>query len=421
MTHASANAAKEAMEIHVTELKAPVANQQPVESVERKGLGHPDTICDALTEELSLALSRFYLERFGLILHHNVDKALLFAGASEPRFGGGRVLEPLQLFLAGRASLEADDVKVPIEEIAVETSRRWIRDHFHALDPERHVRIHTLVRSGSADLVELYRRQRRTGVWLANDTSCGIGYAPLSDLERVVLRVEQRLNEAEIKRAHPEIGQDVKVMGIRHADQIRLTVACAFVDRHVRNAEDYLAKCGHVAALAQEAARSLTDRELQVAVNTADDPETSSFYLTVTGTSAEAGDDGGAGRGNRANGLITPCRPMTMESLAGKNPITHVGKLYNLEAGLIANALVQELPEVVEACCHLVSQIGRPIGEPQIAEVQLRCVEERSLAELAPRAREIASDHLVRIDSLWRDLLEGVVAIGRWPLSYALA
>ncbi len=163
-------------------------------------------------------------------------------------------------------------------------------------------------------------------------------------------------------------------------------------------------------------AQPLTSRELQVEVNTADDPETSSLYLTVTGTSAEAGDDGEAGRGNRANGLITPCRPMTMESLAGKNPITHVGKLYNLEAALIADALVQELPEVVEARCHLVSQIGTPIGKPQIAEVQLRCVEDGSLAELATQAREIAGHHLEQIDSLWRDLLEGRVAIDRWPL-----
>ncbi|UCF47000.1 MAG: methionine adenosyltransferase [Myxococcales bacterium] len=404
------------MQIDVAKLEAPEVDQQRTESVERKGLGHPDTICDALTEQLSMALSRFYLERFGLILHHNVDKALLFAGASEPRFGGGRVLEPIQLFLAGRASLEAEGQKVPIEEIAVETSRRWIRDHFHALDPERHVRIHSLVRSGSADLVELYRRQRRTGVWLANDTSCGVGYAPLSDLERVVLRVEQRLNEAEVKRVHPEIGQDVKVMGVRRDDRIRLTVACAFVDRHVCDVEDYLAKRDGIAALVQEVAQPLTSRELQVEVNTADDPETSSLYLTVTGTSAEAGDDGEAGRGNRANGLITPCRPMTMESLAGKNPITHVGKLYNLEAALIADALVQELPEVVEARCHLVSQIGTPIGKPQIAEVQLRCVEDGSLAELATQAREIAGHHLEQIDSLWRDLLEGRVAIDRWPL-----
>jgi S-adenosylmethionine synthetase len=107
------------MEIDVAELEAPAVDQQRMESVERKGLDHPDTICDALTEQLSMALSRFYLERFALILHHNVDKALLFAGASEPRFGGGRVLEPLQLFLAGLATLEAEGQEVPIEEIAV--------------------------------------------------------------------------------------------------------------------------------------------------------------------------------------------------------------------------------------------------------------------------------------------------------------
>ena len=82
------------MEIDVAELEAPAVDQQRMESVERKGLDHPDTICDALTEQLSMALSRFYLERFGLILHHNVDKALLFAGASNPFSSSWQALRP---------------------------------------------------------------------------------------------------------------------------------------------------------------------------------------------------------------------------------------------------------------------------------------------------------------------------------------
>ncbi|HSJ96111.1 MAG TPA: methionine adenosyltransferase, partial [Myxococcota bacterium] len=64
---------------------------EPVEVVERKGLGHPDSICDALAEAFSLALSRFYREHFGRILHHNVDKVLLVGGRAEPAFGGGAV------------------------------------------------------------------------------------------------------------------------------------------------------------------------------------------------------------------------------------------------------------------------------------------------------------------------------------------
>jgi S-adenosylmethionine synthetase len=180
---------------------------------------------------------------------------------------------------------------------------------------------------------------------------------------------------------------------------------------------DYLEKRARVAELAAEVARTRTRFELEVEVNTADAPETGSLYLTVTGTSAEAGDDGEAGRGNRANGLITPCRPMTMESVAGKNPVTHVGKLYNLSAGLIAARVVDAIPEVSEARCQLVSQIGRAIGEPQIAELRVRCAETRPLAELAPRIREIVGDELARVGSLWRELVEGRLAIDRWPFA----
>jgi len=403
--------------LELESLEGPAADRQAVEIVERKGLGHPDSICDALAEEWSLALSRFYLERFGLILHHNVDKALLFAGASRPGFGGGTLLEPIQLTLVGRATLEAEGVRVPARELAEEAARRWLRDHLHALDAEKHVQIEPRIRPGSAELVELYRRQRSTGVWLANDTSCGVGFAPLSELEAVVLAVEQGLNAPSLKQRHPEIGEDVKVMGVRRGSRIHLTVACAFVDRHVADVADYLEKRARVAGLAAEVARTRTRFELEVEVNTADAPEAGSLYLTVTGTSAEAGDDGEAGRGNRANGLITPCRPMTMESVAGKNPVTHVGKLYNLSAGLIAARVVDAIPEISEARCQLVSQIGRPIAEPQIAELRVRCAETRPLAELAPRIREIVGDELARVGSLWRELVEGRLAIDRWPFA----
>ncbi len=59
---------------------SPLATSDDVEVVERKGAGHPDTICDALAETLSRNLCREYQSRFGYILHHNVDKALLCGG-----------------------------------------------------------------------------------------------------------------------------------------------------------------------------------------------------------------------------------------------------------------------------------------------------------------------------------------------------
>ncbi len=404
------------MELTLSPLTAGSGDALAVEVVERKGLGHPDSICDALAEQLSVSLSRFYLEQFGLILHHNVDKALLWGGTAKPAFGGGDVTRPIEIFLTGRAIREYRGVTVPVEELVVDGSRRWLRQHMHALDADRHIEFHCLVRPGSADLVELFQRQSAKGLWLANDTSCGVGYAPFSELETVVYRVETRLNSADSKSRHPAYGEDIKVMGTRHGDRIDLTIGCALVDRFVRDLDDYLDKKRVLADLAAKIAADVTRREVSVAVNTADDPRTESIYLTVTGTSAEAGDDGEAGRGNRSNGLITPYRPMTMESVAGKNPITHVGKLYNVTAGLIAAELVDAIDAVSHAECVLVSQIGRPIHDPQIADIRVRLDDPGQLPRLRPRIDEIVGDHLARTLILYRDLINGRIGIDRWPL-----
>src|SRR5690606_40191772 len=96
--------------------------------------------------------------------------------------------------------------------------------------------------------------------------------------------------------------------------------------------------------LAREAARTAGARDCAVEVNMADGETPESVYLTVTGTSAESGDYGQVGRGNRANGLITPHRPMSLEAVAGKNPVTHVGKLYNLLASRIAAEAARPAP-----------------------------------------------------------------------------
>jgi S-adenosylmethionine synthetase len=404
------------MDLNVERIARPPLDRQEVEVVERKGLGHPDSICDALAEELSISLSRFYLEHFGWILHHNVDKLLLAGGVARPSFGGGVVLAPIELYFAGRAIRSFDGTDVPVEDLAAQACRRWLRTHLHALDAEQHVVIHTLVGPGSSDLVELFARQRDRGIWLANDTSCGVGYAPLSELERIVLGVEQQLNTRRAKRDHPAIGEDLKLMGVRRGDRIQLTLACAFVDRYVKDIGDYRAKRDAVRELATGIARSFTDRDVAVVVNTADDLEKQSIYFTVTGTSAESGDDGEAGRGNRINGLIAPYRTMTMESVAGKNPITHVGKLYNIVAGLIASDVVEQIPEVDEARCCLVSQIGRPISDPQLVDVKICCADAGAAGDLAGPIREIVDRRVTRTSDVWKEILSGVIAFDRWPL-----
>ncbi len=395
------------MNIRIAALSGPVPAELPVEIVERKGIGHPDTLCDALMDHLSVTLSRFYLERFGFILHHNVDKGLLWGGVARPAFGGGELLEPIEIYLTGRATREFKGVKVPVDELAIDASRVWLAQNLHALDPERHVRIHCLIRPSSADLVDLFLRSHETGAALANDTSYGVGYAPLDELESLVLSVERHLNSPDVKAAHPEIGEDIKVMGVRQERRIALTVACALIGRYVADLADYRAKKARVAGLVRQAARAASAAELDVEVNTADGETPDSVYLTVTGTSAEAGDDGQVGRGNRANGLITPYRPMSLEAVAGKNPVSHVGKLYNVLAGRIAAALVADVPGVEQAYCYLVSRIGWPIQEPQVVDVKVGVRDAEALRASHAHVTEVVRDHLSGIGAIWKELIRG--------------
>lgn len=400
------------MQVAVVRAEGASPDERAVEIVERKGVGHPDSICDALAEELSLELSRFYLEHAGAILHHNVDKALLVAGRARPRFGGGRVDEPMQVFLAGRATLAAGGADVPVAELAERAAHRWLRAHLHALDVRRHVAVSALVRPGSSDLVDLFGQRRA----LANDTSCGVGFAPLSDVERLVLAVEHRLSSAAAREAVPALGEDVKVMAVRRGNRVHLTLAVAMVDAALGDLSQYAKATAGAAELAVDTAARTTALPVTVDVNAADDPDTGRIFLTVTGTSAEAGDDGQAGRGNRANGLITPGRPMTMESVAGKNPVTHVGKLYNLAAGLAADRLAATLPGVVAAECRMVSRIGSPVDEPELVHVALSGADPERDPELAREAERIVGEELARMSQLAGELVRGELKLDRWPL-----
>jgi S-adenosylmethionine synthetase len=219
------------------------------------------------------------------------------------------------------------------------------------------------------------------------------------------------LNTSDTKLAHPEIGEDIKVMGIRKQDSLELTIACAFIDRYVSSIDDYTSKKATLLSLVEQAIKTESNLPSQIHVNAADNIKTGSVYITVTGTSAESGDDGEVGRGNRVNGLIAPYRPMNMEAAAGKNPVTHVGKLYNLVAQRVAETLIQELEEVQQAYCFLVSRIGSPITEPQVADLQLVMQDGLTVDVVKSRAEEIVYEQLADIAQLRQALLEGTISV----------
>ncbi|BAA80596.1 S-adenosylmethionine synthetase [Aeropyrum pernix K1] len=372
-----------------------------VELVERKGLGHPDTICDAAAEAVSRELSKYYLERFGKILHHNVDKVLLVGGQAAPRLGGGEVLQPIYILVSGRVTTEVRTgggvESVPVGPIILRAVKNYIRENFRFLDPEEHVIVDYRVGRGSVDLVGIFEAEDK--VPLANDTSIGSGHAPLSTLERLVLETERILNSRETKERLPAVGEDVKVMGVRDGKSITLTVAMAVVSSQVGSVSDYLAVKEEAESLILDlASRIAPDYDVRVNINTGDIPEKKILYLTVTGTSAEHGDDGATGRGNRVNGLITPMRPMSMEAAAGKNPVNHVGKIYNVVANEMAALIHREVKGVEEVYVKLVSQIGKPIDRPRIVDVKVRM----------EGGREVTADAKREIEAIANSVLDGI-------------
>jgi S-adenosylmethionine synthetase len=377
------------MELVLRRAETVWAGLQPTEVVERKGLGHPDTICDAIAEQVCVRLCRHYLERFGQILHHNVDKVLLVGGSAHAWLGGGEVTVPIEIYLAGRATWEHGGERVPIHELAIDACDSWLRTHLPGLNVDHDVRIISRLRPGSDSLTGVFARSASTP--LANDTSCGVGFAPLTDVERMVLVVEQTLNALETKRRHPAIGQDIKVMAIRNGARVQLTISAAIMSQHVHSVDEYEHIKTQIRDIAIAQARQVSPLDIAVVVNAADRPSNGELYLTVTGTSAESGDDGEVGRGNRTNGLITPYRPMTMEAVAGKNPFNHVGKIYNRLANRIATELVKEPGIATAAECILVSAIGQPVSEPQLIDVRLGLLTDVDIAVARRRTEEVVS------------------------------
>lgn len=373
-------------------------HEEYVEIVERKGIGHPDTICDSVAERVSIALSGYYLEEFGVVMHHNVDKGLLIGGIASPSYGGGDIVKPIEITVVGRGIKERNGRPLPIDEIAKEAVLKWLEQNIRHLDVERHVGINVKIRPGSRDLIELFERFGGGDVPLSNDTSIGVGFYPLDELERCIKKTEALLNSPETKGVYPFIGEDIKVIGIRNGDRIKLTIAMAVVDRYVSNLSDYIDKINAV--------REFVIREVsfgssfEVDINTADSYERESIYLTVTGTSAEQGDDGQVGRGNRVNGLITPYRPMSLEAAAGKNPLSHVGKIYNLFANDLSTAIV-ESGYAKETYVYIASQIGKPINQPQVLDIRVR-----GKSPDREAIRGLADEMLSEMPNLWKRVLE---------------
>ncbi|MFB3765242.1 MAG: methionine adenosyltransferase [Methanotrichaceae archaeon] len=390
--------------IKVERLNQRPIEQQEIELVERKGIGHPDSVADGLAESISRALCQEYLDRFGAVLHHNTDKTQIVAGRSNPEFGGGEVICPIYILLTGRATRVFKEEEIPVDTIAIKAARSLLHESLSNLDINNQVILDARIGMGSSDLRDVFGRK----IPSANDTSFGVGYAPLSETENIVYNTERELMR--MKTSMPAIGEDIKVMGMREGDIINLTIACATVDKYVADLKAYADLKMDIVEHITNYAKQFTSRKVQAQMNVADNIESGSVYTTVTGTSAEMGDDGAVGRGNRANGLITPNRPMSLEATCGKNPINHVGKLYNLLSMVAARQIAEEIKGIDEIYIKILSQIGKPIDEPHIASVQVVPKNGADFASIEAQATQMMDDWLANIPKIQQMIFKGEIS-----------
>ncbi len=382
--------------------------EERVEIVERKGTGHPDFICDSIMEAVSVALCGEYLRECGSILHHNIDKGLLVAGKVFKHYGGGKVLQPMELIIGDRATFDVPGKRLPVEEIAIDAAQRWFRKHLRFVNPVFDVTYRVVLAPGSEELTDIFSRPGV--VRCANDTSAAVGYYPLSPTENTVLELERHLNSPQFKKQFPQTGEDIKVMGLRKGTTLDLTVAMPLISRFVASEQDYFSQKEAIQAAMLSFTQQLPwFRKTSIHYNTLDKRGRGlgGIYLSLTGTSAEDADSGQVGRGNRVNGLISLNRPMGTEAAAGKNPLSHVGKIYNLLSHKMAREIYQNTEGIKEVYVLLLSRIGAPIDRPRMAAVRILPEKGKKVSAIAGDVEDIIKRELADINTFCQELGRG--------------
>jgi S-adenosylmethionine synthetase len=391
-------------QIFIEPTKSTPTFKKRFEIVERKGLGHPDTICDLVMNQISIDLSKLYLKETGTVQHHNMDKALLVAGQSENNFGGGKLTKPMKMILGDRATFDIGERKIPIGDFAIQTAKKWFEKNLRYVNDE-HVEYQVEIGVASKELRSIFEN---TSSFVSNDTSVLVGYAPFTETESIVLNTEQYINSKQFKDKFPESGEDVKVMGFRNSNHVDLTIAMAFVDRYVSSENQYFQRKDEMLQEINEFLKKTYNMKITTSMNCLDSKNKgiSGLYLTVLGTSADSADSGQVGRGNMASRVISPSRPAGAEATAGKNPVSHIGKIYNALSFKIANEIHENVSNLDEVCVWMYNVIGRPVNEPRAVIVQPISKGELSNIE-KNQINEIVEKNLQNIHEFCNELISG--------------
>ena len=353
---------------------APVESQ-PFEIVERKGVGHPDTLADGVAEAVSIAYARHCLQEFGAVLHHHFDKTLIMGGQANIDFGVGEIVKPFRLVINGRVSSVFGETKINYRELQETAAKEYLRKALPHVDIAKHLEIHSLSTSyskspfwykprGLEDLPEYTSP-------FVNDTSAIVSFWPLSKLERSALEVEKYFYDEIGRPRFAYLGQDVKILALRNGHEVQVTVAVPFISSSTPNKPWYVEKLACIHADLQNILQSILGERCSIhtTINAQDydlldvAQERRSCYLTATGSALDYGEEGVVGRGNRARGVRSSLRPNSTDAIHGKNPTFHVGKVYTYFGDQISKAIAEEL--ACECSLVLATQNGRPTHAPQ--------------------------------------------------------
>jgi S-adenosylmethionine synthetase len=382
----------------VYSLGVPKADDTEFEVVERKGIGHPDTLCDTIAEKVSQAYSQYCLKHYGVILRHMVDKIALSGGSAKVKFGNGEMQKPIRLYLNCRFTRTYQQETIPYMDIVKEAVYKHLGDVLPLLNLDQWLVIvdNTHFAPGPGVVYEADGSTQNERQFFfeipkkefavfhdnslrSNDTSTAVAYSPLSTVEQIVMLVETMLNEKDFKKIYPYVGTDIKIMAKRIRNRMDITACIPFIAAYTPNKEFYFEKIEVLANMIKQMIVSKFEQfDVTVWINTRDNPSKSDYYLTLTGSAIESGDEGVVGRGNRYNGVISFTRRMSMEACYGKNPVYHVGKIYTAICSIISSEIFQIVG--LETYVYLTSQMGRSLSDPWLACVEV-CGAELSSAQ----------------------------------------
>jgi len=404
----------------------PKINETDFEIVERKGIGHPDNICDSVAEKISIAYSKYCIKKYGVILRHMVDKITILGGSSFVTFGDGEMKKPIRLLLNGRFTYKYENDEIPYLEIAEKTIKEYFSSVFPLMDVNKWLLIidNTHFSQGPGvvyDKSGISKNERsnffsvknsnlanlHNNTFRSNDTSTTVSYSPLSDLEKIVILTESTLNGEEFKKKNNFVGTDIKVMGKRQKNKIELTICIPFIAKYTPSLDFYIEKLNYLNQYIKDLVlHKFGDYTLKIFLNTRDNFDNQDVYLTAIGSAIESGDEGAVGRGNRSNGVIPFTRNMSSEAPCGKNPVYHTGKIFTVIGNIISDRIYEELK--LENTVYLTSQMGGLMTKPWQVAVGLDGFDSKIDDNIKNNIEIIIEEELQKHNETTNKIIEGL-------------